>query len=317
MPHPTPTNSTIFSELNKTRHIVNPGYNLSLFPELTQEDKIANNEYWLYSDLYNLFGAAYFPLIPNMDGNAWQNLVMPAPTKSKRAYPALTQPTYDFYKQHIVKFEHSYKLDRELKHNAKDLKLSRYGCWCMVRHFPELTFTQLYFTSPANNSAPTFQNLHTQTYQFQRLIYRPLIANLEKIIAGIIYKHRGDFRKVSNEMNQIFFGDIKTTDLKEIHNLPIRNGDPISNYMGAASLHARATGLQNAINKFNQLPKKNLSTFLSIATNELRAARIALIRSANLTPESDIFTTPVQAIQSQRAIQERNFIHEYANKKIR
>ena len=72
-----PKKSVIFETLNAKRHRIDEDTQFSLFPDLCTDTPTIHSEYWYYSDLHNLFGEHYFPIAPNMNAHAWENLAMP------------------------------------------------------------------------------------------------------------------------------------------------------------------------------------------------------------------------------------------------
>ncbi|MBQ2858798.1 MAG: hypothetical protein IJE82_00345 [Alphaproteobacteria bacterium] len=312
-----PKKSVIFNTLNAKRHRIDEDTQFSLFPDICANTPTIHSEYWYYSDLHNLFGEHYFPIAPNMNAHAWENLVMPTQTKQQRSTPQLIRTDLPFYDGHIATIRHEYTLDHSAYKNAKDLRLSRYACWCMSRGKPSMIFSRTYFISPIINPHMSFDDMKNLSYQFARVHLRDKLTHYEKIFAGILKKHNADFRQFNHAMTRAFFYNYSANDLKEIHRIQIKPNDPLANYMGAATLNARINALHNTIEKFKHTHKQNIATFEQIAYNELINARVQEIHDHNIRHEQDIFQTPISQVQSELSRTERDFILKYSNEKIR
>lgn len=312
-----PKKSVIFETLNAKRHRIDEDTQFSLFPELRATTPTIHSEYWFYSDLHNLYGEYYFPIAPNMNAHTWENLAMPIPQKSKRTTPQLIRTNLPFYDEHVATIRHEYTLDHNAYKNAKDLRLSRYACWCMSRSNPAMIFSRTYFISPIIDPRMNFDDMKNLSYQFARVHLRDKLTHYEKIIAGILKKHNADFRQFNHAMTRAFFYNYTASDLKDIHRIQIKPNDPLANYMGAATLNARINALHKSIELFKRTHKQNFATFEQITYNELVNARVHEIHDHNIRPEQDIFPTPVSQIQSQLMRTERDFILKYSNEKIR
>lgn len=312
-----PKKSVIFETLNAKRHRIDEDTQFSLFPELRAETPTIHSEYWYYSDLHNLFGEHYFPIAPNMNAHTWENMVMPIPQKNARATPQLVRTDLPFYDGHIATIRHEYTLDSNAYKYAKDLRLSRYACWCMSRTKPTMIFSRTYFISPIINPHMKFDDMKNLSYQFARVHLREQLTGYEKIIAGILKKYNADYRQFNHAMTRAFFYNYTANDLKEIHRIQIKPNDPLANYMGAATLNARINAIHNAVEHFKRATKPNLATFEQILYHELINARVREIHDASIRPEQDIFPTPISQVQSQLMRTERDFIIKYSNEKIR
>ena len=312
-----PKKSVIFETLNAKRHRIDEDTQFSLFPELRTQTPTIHSEYWYYSDLHNLFGSPYFSIAPNMNAHAWENLAMPVPQKSNRATPQLTRTDLEFYDDHVATYHHEYKLNFSTYKNAKDLRLSRYACWCMSRTNPAMIFSRTYFISPIITPRMKFDDMKNLSYQFARVHLREKLTGYEKIVAGILKKHNADYQQFNHAMTQTLFYGHSSKDLKELYGIPIKQNDPLANYMGAATLHARITALRRAIERFKTAPHQSLATFDKILYRELTNCRADEIFNTHIRPEQDIFPTPVSQIQSQLMRTERDFILKYSKEKLR
>lgn len=312
-----PTKSVIYNTLNTKRHRIDEDSQFSLFPDIYANTPTIHSEYWYYSDLHNLFGEHYFPIAPNMNAHTWPRLIMPAPQKSQRATPQLIDTDLTFYNGHVTTIRHEYSLNQNTFRNAKDLRLSRYACWCMTRQSPAMIFARTYFISPTVTPQMKFTDMKNLSYQFARVHLRNQLTKYEKILAGILTKYHADFKQFNHAMTRAFFYNYSTKDIKEIHDIPAKPNDPLANYMGAATLNARINALHITIQRFQSIRHQNLETFSEILYNELIKSRIKTIHDTSIRPEQDIFRTPISHVQSQLMRTERDFVLKYANTKIK
>lgn len=309
-----PSKNVIFNILNSTAQHPKPDLQLQLFN--SPDTQSADTEFWYYSDLYNLYGDTYMPIKPDFGHKVWQKLQIPTP--QSRGNKITFRPTdIKFYNQHVATVHHDYNLGATEHKNAPDLKLTRYGVWCLSRPSPYMMFTRTYLISPVMDITPTFQNIHNASYQFSRIHLRNELTQYEKILGGLLHKYHGDFKLFNHHMTRAFFYGYGARDLKEIHRIPIKDNDPLANYMGAASLHARTTALRNTVQRFDDNQKHDLDILYNILHQELTAQRIRTIQKYNIRPEQDIFQQSISAVQSDLNKCEYEFVKKYANQKIR
>ena len=70
------------------------------------------------------------------------------------ATPAKNITPYEFLKQHTTFTSHKYTIFsphppfNPINKNGKDIRLSRYACFCMFRDIPQLIFTRTFFMMP-------------------------------------------------------------------------------------------------------------------------------------------------------------------------
>ena len=310
-----PAKQQIFELLNSTRHHIDEDAQNSLFPEILPNTSSIHAEYWIYSDLYNIFDRSYFPTTPSMSAHTWQRLKMPSPSGKPTD---LVNSTIDFHSDHVQIFNHAYVLFPHTSFkNAKDLKLSRYACWCMTRDIPELIFAHTYFMAPAIQDNMTFNEIRDLSYQFARVSLRQKYTQCEKRIGGILNKYDGHFSLFHHNMIRAFFYGYDTDMLKHIYRIPSRSNDPLANYMGAASLHAIICAMENAISRFNTSPTRNANVLDAYLCNELDTQRTRMINRTNRRPEQDICTTPISSVAKQFDTAKSAFIKKYSATKIR
>ncbi len=310
-----PKKSEIYNTLNATRHI--PGQNTQL--HLFDSDEHPNPqtpkyEYWLYSDLHNIFGSKHFPIYPRFGDHTWRALQMPIGTPKQFT---LKPTNAEFYNQHIATIRSTYKISGVTIKRGSDQQLSRYACWCMTHATPQLIFARTYFIAPIIDANMPYPEMKALSYQFARIHLRNQLKEYEKIIGGILNRYNGHFSLFNHNMTRAFFYGYDAKDLKEIYKIPIKPNDPLSNYMGAASLNTRIRAIQNAITRFNNSPTKNINTFDDILYQELTSGRIKLIHDTDIRPEQDIQPTHISKIESRLNQTETEFILRYSTQKIR
>lgn len=297
-----PNKSVICDKLNQTKHPNTKTIQRDLFSSID-----AQNEYWLYSDLHNLYDN-YFPITCDTKSFVQDSLIIPSDTKLSQT---------DFYNQHVVTIKHDYNIHDKIFHNETDLKLSRYACWCMTLPHPALMFSRTYFMAPLITNTPTFENIYKQSYQFARIPLRNQLRILETQLAGILQKLGTDYKRFKHDVTQILFNGYTSTEIKNIYCIPKKSNDPISNYMGAASLNTKIRALRTTIKRFDMSRTKNLQTLTQILTDEIIASRRQTYCASKHTPEDDIFTTPISAIEKKLKEIEKQFIQNYSHQSIR
>lgn len=272
----------IYDYLQNCVHHVNEDVSPSLFPT---QDNNNNSEYWLFSDLYNLFGAPYVGIHNNID-NTVQIAIKNACSKNKTAHNKIN--FYNLYNAHAVSTRNDYQINTPMgiisKHAGLDARLSRYACWAIIRQWPNMIFSQLYFMTPN----AMFNALNTDAKHFIRIPLRAQVAGNERIISAIAYRNNADMRWFAYYMHRAFFYGRNPDDIKSAYQIPLRRNDPISNYMGAASLAARRDGMNRAIKQLDENPNMRFEQFSKILYDELTTARVDVIKRTNRCPEQDI-----------------------------
>ena len=312
-----PRKSEIFATLNQKKHHVNEYAQRALFPEHEVPNINIDSECWYYSDLHNLFGQDYFPTEPTIDAHVWPNLVMPSKSNGGRKNPPLTHASIDFWRDHTATFQHTYHLGNIPKIDASDMKLSRYACWSLCRDNPYMIFSRIYFISPIIAPNISYDDLRAKVYQFARIRLRERLTYFEKFISGIIHRYNGDFRQIYHEMNRAFFYGCTANDIKDAYQIPLKTNDPLSNYMGPITLQARANAFHRTIDRFNMVRHKNLETFRLLLCDTMTQERVRTIQQHEIRPEQDIYTTDVDAVNSELSKIERDFINKYSQIKLR
>lgn len=306
-----------FDFLQKNTHRVNEAYAYQLPLTPNPHPYKNDSQYWLFSDLYNLFGGQYVGRHKDID-NTMQTAItfsdfekLPRTNADKISRP---NSFIDFYSGHVVTIANDYNIHEAsgttiTRKNGPDAKLSRYACWAMMKRWPSRIFAQLYFIMPDT----TFEDLYNAAYKFSRIYQRAELSRAEKIINGIAYRHNANMRQVHAKMDRAFFYISDTDTIRDAYEI----SGSLLDYMGARSLMARRIALDNAIQKFDSAHRVTFDTFMDILYEELIRARINMSRQTDRTPEADISRTPISRVASDLKKLERQFINKYAFQNLR
>ena len=278
----------------------------SIFFTLNQSRNTNDNniEYWLYTDLYNLFGTPTFD-----PENMYEHIYHTIDTT-----PAAKQniEPLDFIKNHAIIYPHNYQIlsphapYNTINKHGCDLKLSRYACYCLFCGKPHLMFTRTYFMIP--NS--TFETIYETSYDFARIYQRDKLRRSERILSGALKKLNANHSFFQREMTRTLYGGCTIDEIRNTHKIP--NNIPLADYMGAISLHARRHAIDNTINAFNFAYTRDLRSLCIILHDELRKARVQMIETNNIAPEQDFKTTPINQATSKFKNLQKEFTKTYA-----
>lgn len=302
-------NKEQFHELNQTRQHDTRGQQLDLF----QPNKPLNttDEYWFFSDLYQIFGNTAFPINQAMEKTAHEKIIYPYSEKPT------TQEKFDFTTSHYDTIQHAYKLDyREFKH-ATDLKLTRFACWSFLHGSPQTIFGQVYFLSPVLNPDMDFDAMHTIASEYKRINLRHRLSQAEKILSGILYGKHVNIKDFYNSTSLALFNGLTYNDIKEIHHIPNKQNETLLDYMGRHTLHARIAALYRTFDKYNHSTNKSILHLNELLCNELFDKRVAMINSTGRRPEQDISQQHIDKVQKHLNDTERAFIKKYSIQKLR
>lgn len=279
-------------------------------------NKNNNTEYWLFSDLYNLFGYPYLGSHKNIVDTVGATIKFSDYQKlpQKNSEKILRAPNfYSFYSAHVVSIINSYDINSPngviQKQNGQDARLSRYACWTLLKQWPNMIFPQLYFIMPNAD----FDSVYSAAYKFSRIYQRNELTRAEKILNGIAHRNKSDMRQFNAAMHRAFF---YTADLDTLKNMYGIKGT-IFDYMGSRSLMARQNALNDVINKYNLNPKMSFHAFSDMLYQELVNARVRMIKSTGRTPENDLSRKSVNQVSSELKKMEREFINKYAFQSLR
>lgn len=287
---------------------------LPLFDEPV--NKNIDTEYWLFSDLYNIFGYSYMGAHQNITDTIRSTIKFSDFQKLpiKNSENVLRAPDfYNFYTGHATLIVNNYDIGGPngiiRKQNGPDAKLTRYACWSIMKQWSNMIFPQLYFIMPNTE----FNTLYDAAYKFSRIHQRDELARAEKTVNGIAYRNNANMRQFNAAMHRAFF---YTTDLDSIKDAYDIHGT-IFDYMGARSLMARQNALNEAIQKFNTNPKMSFRTFSDILYQELVNSRVKMIRNTNRSPENDISHKSISKLSRELKGMEQVFINKYAFQSLR
>lgn len=312
----TKTNQSIFTQLNNTKHRAIQDGQFSLFPDEKQNTPVQDTEYWFFSDIYNIHNNKTTET-PNLDMNhiITKNLVMPKKTASNKI--ELVPHDTQFLADHTNTVKHAYNLGyHEYKH-AKDLQLTRYACWCLVKNHTNNAFSYTYFISPIISENITFQDINSISYQFSRIPERATLARLNQHFNGIILNLNGTPAALNTKRIQSFFNNYTPQDLKSEHHITDTKSS-ILDYMGATSLSYFIDGLHDIISKSHTNKYfRNIYQFEATMHQELINARKKMILETGIKPEQDIQRINITTVQKEQKHIENEFIKKYANIKLR
>ena len=305
------TTKDIFYELNQTRHHDTRWQQPSLFQETPTN---LTHEYWLYSDLHNIFGKQAFSTnkrmedIERMEDIVREKLILPDDCDT----PA-------FKLQHYDKIHHEFKLGYRTYKDATDLKLSRYACWSLLKHSRNNVFAQTYFLSPVIANNIDYNTLYDTASEFARIGPRQDLADAEKKLSKILASLHANIPEFYNSTSIALFNGITSEEIKEAHHIQNKKNDPIANYMSRHTLHARIAALYRAFILFNNEERTNKTHIRlnEILCNELFNERVDMINKTGRRPEQDIKTTHIDNVKKELQNAEQEFIKKYSIQNIR
>lgn len=302
-----------FNTLQSTKHRVNENIAPTLFPT---ESELNNTEYWLFSDLYNLFGETHMGA-PNQITDTFlftvkfsdfDKLRPVNPDGEKRA-----PDFHTFYNNHVATFYNNYTLNTPIgtitKRNAPDAKLTRYACWKFLHPWTHTLFAQLYFLMPDAR----FSTIYNASYKFSRIYHRDELTEYNKIINGIAHRNNANMRDFNASLHRAFFYTSDPNSIMEAYDL---HGN-ILDHMGLLSLSARKRALHTAIRKWDTTKNMPFGKFVDILYNELINQRVAMIQQTSRAPEQDISKQSISQIKTELKNLERNFVQKFAYSRLR
>lgn len=292
-----PDKETTFKTLSKARHHV--GDTQTLFLQSTND-----TEYWLYSDLYNLFFVPPFDL-KNMDNHVFQTFDTTHTPKNTSPYTFLRWHTQHTNHEHNIRSP--YPPYNMVKKYGLDMKLSRYACYCIFRNIPNLIFTSTYFMMPDTD----FKTIYETSYKYARIHQREQLQDSERRLNGVLKNIDANIALFRHEAFKTFYNNMYNDELIQAYNLG--SNVTLADHMGAPSLYARKYAIDSAISKFDFAIKKDLRSFAIIFDSELRNARRKLINTYKITPEKDIHKQSIKSLIREYKTTEAEFIKKYTN----
>ncbi|MBR3782705.1 MAG: hypothetical protein IKL14_04960 [Alphaproteobacteria bacterium] len=309
-------NTETFDSLNNTRHRIIQDGQFSLFPEMQSDTPKQDSEYWYFSDIHNTYNNENTPIY-NIDMNsiAEKNIYMP--TDLTKNHIKLVPCNFDFLQSHTKPIKHAYKMGNIEYKKATDLQLSRYACWCILRHTPDNMFTYTYFISPAIKENITFDELENISYQFARAPERSVLTRLNQRFNGIVTKLNGTAKILNTQKIKTFFDNHNSQTLKSAYGITDTKLS-LLDFMGANSMHYMIDGLSATLSIASN-PKRctNINQFEEIMYNQLNKARQEMIQQTGIKPENDIQKTNIISVQKELHRAENEFIKRYSNTKLR
>jgi len=296
--------SEIFDFLDRNAHRVNEAATSTLFPEIYgRHDN--DTQYWLYSDLRRRF--------PEIHYDPTQNMYEFLQSRMTYTYFTKGSVTPVSAKDFINIFYRSIEIIPSTRsQNDENAKLTRYACAAITRT-PETAFAHAYFILPDAD----YDARLGMGYNLLRLARRKQMAAVEKTISGILHAHKIDFGRFGMMANMALFCEASTSELKMRHNITIKPGDPITNYMQHTSLGARLYAMKSAISEYNAHRVQRPEIFENIVRQNLEKARMLMIQNYGRAPENDLSRTPISAVQSKYGQIWRDFCARYANETLR
>ncbi len=281
---------------------------------LTVNDPIFHDtEYWMYSDLNSLYGDMRLDMI-NMYPNAYYTVQFAIDRSLRKDYIF-----DDLFKSHVETIQTTYDpspvapfINHKNQHGI-DLKMTRLAAWSIAKQHPSMLFAQMFFMLPDAK----YNDVLSETIRFSRIHLRKDCAHLERIVAGIVKQHGGDYRICNHLINRAFFYGLDTAQIKSAHNLPDNSRVPLTDYLNANALHARNTALRKAINEFNITPNKNINLFHDILYKHMTDGRVAVLRKTNSGPENNIEHERIGKVETKLKKMEKFFITHNLDKKLK
>lgn len=308
----------IFHKLNCTRQTAAlPDTQLELFQMAPTSNKHEQSDYWFYSDLHNLFSEVIFPTQPSMQVHAYDRLVMPYEIFPKQNPEFTYAQKAQFYDMHIGKINRAYKLGYQIFHNARDIQLSRYACWCFARRTPNMAFAHTYFLAPLIKEYMTFKEVVQTSNEFQRIYWRKNLSEQETRLSGVIKSLNGNFRDFYNQTSPYLYGGLSSSDIKNKLGIYVSEKETLLDYMGLHTLIARNNAIYRAIDTYKHQPNQTLQTLQLLLRYELTSERAKMIQQINHSPEQDFSEKNIKTVKQQLEKIEKEFVQRYSNQSIR
>jgi hypothetical protein len=310
----------IFNLLDSTRHLNRDNQQLDIFTEYNiQHSNNPDNEFWYLSDLHNIFGPSVIPTELVFGNQICSKTIVPYDINKKK-FPKLTpEQKHEFQKSHSERTERKIKLNSLPFSNNIDHKATRYACWSFVKDNPDALFAYIYFMIPACWQNASFKDIKNLTAQYARINARYNISEKERQLGALIKRLGGNHALFYHTSTPALFNGNTADEIKDMHNIPHLNNDPLLNYMSAQLLNARSNAISKTVNKFKTQPSYNqtLNKLHDILCEELRNARNETYKTTGFVPEKQITQYSIDYIQKHKKEKELTFIQKYANQKIK
>lgn len=308
----------VYNSLRDTTRRMGDNYDgqLPLFGEKQSYEN--DTKYWLFSDLYNIFGSHHVGH-HNDIASTLQSAITFSNFRQlpKKAADNLPRPEsfHDFFAGHMIPIINNYNIyepvsdTTSIKYNGPDAQLSQYACWSLMKHWPSMIFAQFYFMMPD----VSFDILYNMAYKFSRIYHRDRLTNFERMANGIAFRNNVNMREFNASMHRAFFYSTDIEKLKSVYEI---SGSPLD-YMGTRSLIARTRALDNAISAMDNSVNMSFDMFHKILTDELTIARVKMIQKTGRAPEQDLSSKPVSELKKDLNAIEKQFIKQFAFQSLR
>lgn len=323
----TPQN--IVKTLNQRKHRVNENLQPTLFPEIFGDNTQNDAEYWLMSDLQNMFGSAYFDMAKpaaDRDGivrgalnyEPVEKYFGRAKKHSDIGTPELIQMRRMFFDNHATTINNSYSINvdnnTKMFYNAPDKQLSRYACWCIFKshNTPDAILPQTYFIMPDASDA----DIYATAQYFLRIPMQKALARTRKNINGMLYQNGMHFGIYNDMIIRAFFGNRHIDDIKTANNISLNKKDSVINHMNADAMHAMDTALRAMLHMINRQRYLNREIMTDIITTQMHMGRMTCAQKCGL-PEDNLYPDEISVAQQKLNRLEKEFIRQYAAAKLR
>lgn len=283
-----------------------------------QTPKSPRNNFWNFSDLYNLLGAPCMGHAQNLRATMLGAVNFKSFDIALKHSPSAPKDTnfWNFFEDHVQISDATYTIYGKFNHPTQrtrpDAKLSRYACWSLMNQFPTMIFFQLYFLMPGSD----FPEIYRQKYKMSRIYLRNDLQKYKKHAINIAISKNVDPSELDQIINKTFFADAPN----EInHNTApvLYTPDSLINYMGPRSLAALKSALRRATSEYANNPETDFSKFEQILEYELTSRREHMIANLNKTPAQDITQLHINKIYAEFKKLKTAFIEQYAFQKLR
>lgn len=287
--------SELFNKLNSLRCTTCENYQYSLF-----EDTPRDCEYWMASDLEKLFGIENMPWRDDMLDGMYSLM-------ARNVIPLSKTPAGEMFHHHVI------PITSPAGQKTYDMKLSRYAAWILTCENPRMAFTHAYFMMPGH----TADEMSYTANNLTRIHNHDILSQYNRRIAGILGRDNIPFFRFYADLHGTFFGTADTDALKAQNGIRITARDSIHNYMGAASMHAMANGIDTIIHRYDENGRRNSDALSYITVTEMGKARTEMANKTQRTPAMDIEKMHIKDLRFNIRNTEYAFVKKFMDEKLR
>lgn len=287
--------SELFNKLESLRHMTCENYQYSLFEQTPQ-----NAEYWMASDLEQLFGIGNMPWRNNMRDDMYSLM-------ARNVIPSSKTPTDEIFRHHVI------PISSPAGMKTYDMKLSRYAAWILTVENPRMAFTRAYFMMPGH----TADEMSYTANNLTRMHNHDILSQYNRRIAGILDRDNIPFFRFYADLHGTFFGTADTNAIKAQNGIRITARDSIHNYMGTASMRAMANGIDMIIQRYDENGRRNADALSYITVREMGKARTEMATKTNRVPAMDIEKMHINDLRFNIRNAEHAFVKKFINEKLR